>query len=68
VGLAALSFQPFEATYASVLNMPLAPWLELNNTVVVGSLLMGLYIAYPVFWFTRLLFKIVRRSPAETMS
>jgi uncharacterized protein (TIGR03546 family) len=65
LGLAALNFQPLEAMYASVFNLPLGPWLGLNNTVVVGSLVMGLYAAYPVFWFTRLLFKIVRRTPAE---
>ena len=68
VGLAALSFKPLEATYASIFNLPLGPWLGLNNTIVTGSLLMGLYAAYPVFWLTRLLFKVVRRSPAEAAS
>lgn len=67
LGLAALSFRPLEATYASIFNLPLGPWLGLNNTVVVGSLLMGLYAAYPIFWLARLLFRVVRRSPAEAV-
>ena len=57
--------EPIQATYASIFNLPLGPWLGFNNTIVIGSLLMGLYVAYPVFWFTRLLFKVVWRSPAE---
>jgi uncharacterized protein (TIGR03546 family) len=65
LGLAALSLQPLEAVYASIFNLPLGPWLGLNNTVVVGSLLIGLYVAYPVFWFTRSFFAIVRPSSVE---
>ncbi len=68
LGLAALSFEPFQATYASVLKLPLGPWLGFNNTVVTGSLLMGLYVAYPVYWFARLLFSLTRRSLAEAAS
>ena len=56
LGLAALSLQPMQATYASIFKLPLGPWLGFNNTVVTGSLLMGLYVAYPVYWLTRLLF------------
>ncbi len=29
----------------------LGPWLGINNTVVVGQLLIGLYLAYPAYWF-----------------
>ena len=50
LGLAALSLQPLQATYASVFSFPLGAWLGFNNTVVTGSLLMGLYLAYPVYW------------------
>jgi uncharacterized protein (TIGR03546 family) len=66
LGLAALSLQPLQATYASIFKLPIGPWLGFNNTVVTGSLLMGLYVAYPVYWFTRLFFKTVRRTPVET--
>ena len=65
VGLAALNFEPIQATYASVFKLPLGPWLGFNNTIVTGSLLMGLYLAYPVYWLTRLLFAAAIRSTKE---
>ncbi len=68
LGLAALSLEPLEATYASIFKLPLGPWLGFDNTVVTGSLLMGLYVAYPVYWFTRLFFSTVRRIPTEATS
>jgi uncharacterized protein (TIGR03546 family) len=68
LGLMALSWQPIQATYASIFKLPFAPWLGFNNTVVTGSLLMGLYVAYPVYWITRLMFSTVLRSPKEAAS
>lgn len=56
LGLAALSMDSMQATYASMFNLPLGPWLGFNNTVVAGSLLLGIYVAYPVYWFTRISF------------
>ena len=60
IGLAVLSIQSMQATYASTFNMPLGPWLGFNNTVVTGSLLLGLYVAFPVYWFTRVFFSRVQ--------
>jgi uncharacterized protein (TIGR03546 family) len=68
LGLKALALEPLQSTYASIFNLPVGPWLGFNNTVVAGSLLMGLYVAYPVYWFTRYLFKIVRRTQPEATS
>jgi uncharacterized protein (TIGR03546 family) len=53
LGLIVLCADAFQTTYASVLSMPLGPWLGFNNTVVSGSLLVGLYVAYPVYWIVR---------------
>ena len=50
LGLQVLGIGSMQATYATVLNLPLGPWLGLNNSVVMGSLLIGLYLAYPVYW------------------
>jgi uncharacterized protein (TIGR03546 family) len=50
LGLQVLSIGSMQATYASVFNLPLGPWLGFSNTVVTGSLLIGLYFAYPVYW------------------
>jgi uncharacterized protein (TIGR03546 family) len=59
LGLAALSLEPLQATYASVFNLPLGPWLGFDNTVVTGSLLLGLYLAYPVYWAVRLIYWMI---------
>src|SRR5215212_6561475 len=61
LGVAALNMAPLQATYASILNLPIGPWLGFNNTVVTGSLLMGLYLAYAVFWIIRRFFSLLRR-------
>ena len=50
LGMEVLSIAPLQATYAGVMNLPLGPWLGFNNTVVVGSLLVGLYLMYPTYW------------------
>jgi uncharacterized protein (TIGR03546 family) len=60
VGLAVLSIHSLQATYASVLNLPLGPWIGFNNTVVLGTFLLGLYVAYPVYWLSRLFFSTIR--------
>lgn len=53
LGLAVLHVEPLQASYASVFNLPLGPWIGFNNTVVAGSLVLGLYLAYPVYWIIR---------------
>jgi uncharacterized protein (TIGR03546 family) len=50
LGMQVLTIASLQATYASVFNLPLGPWLGFNNTVVTGSLLIGIYLAYPVYW------------------
>jgi uncharacterized protein (TIGR03546 family) len=65
VGLIALNFKPLESIYAAVFNLPFGPWFAFNNTVVVGALLIGIYLAYPVYWITRQLFSAAVRPPAE---
>jgi uncharacterized protein (TIGR03546 family) len=65
LGHTALSLQPIQATYASIFKLPLGPWLGFNNTIVTGSLLMSLYLAYPVYWLARLLFAATLRPSKE---
>jgi uncharacterized protein (TIGR03546 family) len=62
VGLAMLGVGSLQTTYATVFNWPFGPWIGFNNTVVTGTLLIGLYVAYPTFWFTRLFFRGVERA------
>jgi len=60
LGLALLSMDTLQPTYALALGVPLAPWLGFHNTVVAGSLALGLYIAYPVYWSSRALCRLLR--------
>lgn len=58
IGAALLTQASLEPMWAWLYQLPLAPWTALNNTVVLGSLLLGLWLFYPVFRLTEL---IVRR-------
>lgn len=60
VGLAVLSIHSLQPAYTSAFQLPLGPWVGFNNTVVLGTFLLGLYIAYPVFWLSRLFFSVAR--------
>jgi len=50
LGASVLAIDSLQAWYAAVFNLPLGPWLGFHNTVVTGSLLVGLYLAYPTYW------------------
>jgi uncharacterized protein (TIGR03546 family) len=45
--------QSLRPMHIGLYDSALGPWLGLNNTVVVGQLLIGLYLAYPVYWTVR---------------
>jgi uncharacterized protein (TIGR03546 family) len=69
LGLAVLHIDSLQASYASLYNMPFGPWLSFNNTVATGSLLLGLYLAYPVFWASRaVISRLLPRITAEVAS
>jgi uncharacterized protein (TIGR03546 family) len=53
LGDSVLHAQSLQFAYASISELPLVPWLNIDNTVVTGALLLGLYFAYPVYWVTR---------------
>jgi uncharacterized protein (TIGR03546 family) len=65
IGLRVLSAPSLQANYASVFRLPLGPWLGFHNTVVCGSLLMGLYAAYPVYWFVNTSCAAVQRRTGQ---
>ena len=50
IGAEVLHAGALQAGYASLYKLPLGPWLGFHNTVVMGSLLVGLYLVYPVYW------------------
>jgi len=65
LGLSVLSAPALQASYASAFTLPLGPWLGFHNTVVCGSLLMGLYAAYPVYWLVRTICGAMQRRVGQ---
>jgi uncharacterized protein (TIGR03546 family) len=65
IGLAVLSMPSMQGNYASMFTLPLGPWWGFHNTVVTGSLLIGLYAAYPVYWLMTVLFSRLPRRVAQ---
>lgn len=53
----ALTYDPFQATWSWLYQVPLMPWTRFDNTVVMGALLGGLALSIPVHFISRLLFE-----------
>src|SRR6056297_3503837 len=49
IGLFALNFNIFESIYTDFYNTPILPYTEFNNTIVMGGLLAGAILWYPVY-------------------
>lgn len=52
VGLAILEIESLRPFYMSLYNLPLVPWTHFNNSIVLGSLLLGIALLYPVYRLT----------------
>lgn len=50
LGYSVLSQPPLQNVFASMMQMPLLPWMRLDNTVVMGNLVIGLAMVYPMYW------------------
>lgn len=53
IGQAVLTFGPLEPTWAWMIQQPIVPWTRFDNTVVMGSLILGLLACYPVYLVTK---------------
>ncbi len=49
IGQGILTLDALQPLFTELYNMPVAPWTAFNNTVVLGSLILGLLLFYPVF-------------------
>ncbi|TWU32890.1 TIGR03546 family protein [Novipirellula artificiosorum] len=47
--------------------LPLAPWTEMNNTVVMGSFLIGVAALLPIFMITYPLFRLFAPHPTDEL-
>lgn len=50
LGLRVLSRPAIQPLGAWLYDLPLVPWTALNNTVVFGSVLLGVVLFWPVYW------------------
>lgn len=53
LGLTILSFRPLQGLWSSLLRQPIVPWLQLDQTVVLGELMIGLLVAWPLYRLSR---------------
>ena len=49
IGLLFLTKQSLQPMWTYLYDLPVVPWTGLNNTVVLGSLLLGAWLFYPVY-------------------
>ncbi len=52
VGRKLLTEPLLEPLWGGLYELPLGPWIGFHNTVVLGSLLLGIYCSYPCYWTT----------------
>ncbi len=57
LGKVVLTNANWQATWCALYEMPIVPWTKFNNTVVTGSLLIGLALFIPVYWGATKTFK-----------
>jgi uncharacterized protein (TIGR03546 family) len=67
LGAYVLTVGAMQSTYAAMFHLPLGPLFAFNNTVVVGSLLVGLWALYPTYWISLVAFRRLRpETPAAS--
>lgn len=49
IGYSILNYGSFTPFFTSLYNMPIAPWTDFNNTVVLGSLILSIFLFYPIY-------------------
>jgi uncharacterized protein (TIGR03546 family) len=64
VGASLLAIDSLQLMYAWLYGLPLGPWLGFHNTVVTGSLAIGAYLAYPMYWLVRTACRRLQKAEA----
>ena len=57
VGQYVLNYEPLVATWSWLATLPIVPWTRFNNTVVMGSLAIGLAAFIPLYIISYCLFE-----------
>ena len=63
-----LTFSPLEPIWATLIDLPVMPWTRFNNTVVLGTLILGILLAVPVYTMTRMVSRTIVRWFASRWS
>lgn len=59
IGFSILSIESLQTTYSTWLELPFVAWTRFNNTVVIGSLAIGLLAWFPVYLLGQVFFRSV---------
>lgn len=57
IGSTVLAYPWVQRIGAYLFDLPVVPWTALNNTVVLGNLILGLVLFYPIYWLSYLFFE-----------
>jgi len=68
VGEALLTHPSLQPAWACLHDLPLVPWTGLNNTVVLGNLLLGLWLFYPAYRLGEFVFERYQPRAIETLA
>jgi len=49
IGYELLAWAPLKPLWTLLYNLPIVPWTRFNNTVVLGELILGLLLYYPLY-------------------
>ncbi len=52
-----LTAEKLEPVWARLYDLPVVPWTRFNNTVVMGSLLLGMFLVIPVYCLSHRFFQ-----------
>ena len=55
-----LTFSPLEPIWATLSEFPLVAWTRFNNSVVMGTLILGILLAVPIYTMTRMVSRSIR--------
>lgn len=57
IGSWVLTLEPLQATWAAIYQLPMVPWTRFDNTVVMGSLILGICLTMPIHWISFRIFE-----------
>lgn len=57
IGHAILTYAPLQTTWSTLIELPLVAWTGLNNTVVMGSSVVGMFLFVPAYRLSKPVFQ-----------